>query len=302
MSNPLNSKQIFLKGIFDLIRATACYRECKKHAATNLAKTLQKLVLFRSKKILSKFKSRGLTSRMGYKRTQAVLRLFYFLECKLYQNKKEAFMRLTKSAKLKSLSKALDKAIIIPLPETNQSKQLQALADPKLIAAMKIINMFRKLSLYDSNIIKPFRKWQLEDLRNLVNGYERHNCNLYLSLRKLSVISLVKLINCARRRILQNCILEIYRADTAFQEREALKLMKLGNILMKKKIYNQTMTMNMKIIVTFKKFFKSLAEAKANEERNEINHTKALHIICQYWKQNLACNFRRFYFRTRNPG
>ena len=302
MSNHLTPKQAFLKGIFDLIRAKGCYRQCKKHAATNIIQTLHKLALFRSKQTLNKFKSRGLTSRMGYRRTQSILRLFYFLEYKLYKNKKETFSRITKHGKLKSLERALNTSIVISLPDKSKNQQLQALSNPKLIAAMKIINMFRKLSLYNHQIIRPFRKWQLEDLRNLVNGYEGHNCMLYLSLRKLSVMSIVKLIDCARRRILQDCILEIYRSTTALQEREALKLMKLGNILMKKKVYNETMTMNLSIIVTFKKFFKSLAEAKATEERKEVDYTKALNTLCFYWKQNLACNFRQFYVRSKESG
>jgi len=294
MSNPKMPRVLLLRAAFQLIKLQGNLQSGRKYAVTNLVQTLNRIHLCKLKRVFNAFKSVGLTSRMGYEPTQSVLRLFYFLEQKTFRNQKEAFTLLSNLLKIKNMTAQLDLLDPIPWKNDNQNQNLIALKDKKLIAAMKILNLFRKLSLFDWKTMKPFRKWQLEDLRNLVNGYERNNCILYLTLRNLSVVSIVKALDNARKKILENSLYQIQYQIHQRQQFEALKLKKLGNVLMKKKIINDTMTLNLSIIVTFKKFFKNLSEIKSTEEQKEIQTLNALNTICLHWKQNLSYNFRSF--------
>lgn len=295
MADSQQAKSLLLREAFNLIKTQSLYRETQKHAINVLVQTLNKMILFRSKKVLNKLKALGLTRRLSYVVTQSMKKIYYLIDYKLYSNKKIAFDTIRSFAIAKNLFHQLNIPLQIPRAISDKEQKTMMLKNNKAIAAMKMLSIFRRLSLYNQKTIKLFRKWQLEDLRSLVDEYEITNDLFLTTLRNLSVKCVVGRLAYARRRTLHDALFTIMKNINSIQQTKAQKLRKLSNVLLKKKITDSTMTLDLSVVVTFKKFFKSLVEAHNKAERTETQTLKAVSSICFSFRKSLAHNFRQFY-------
>jgi len=291
-------KLFLMREVFNLIKAKGLQYETTRYCILNLVRVLQNLVSSRNRYAFQKICCFDVTSKLGVALTQSILKIFVAVENKMKANALDAFSKIHIYSKMRKVILDIHQPVPIPCYNTPEDGKIIFLNQRKIIGAMKLLNMFRKISLYDWKTIKTFRKWQLEDLRSLMEGYRRTNCTLFFNMRNTCLYSAMKNVENQLKSILREAMYKLKFHYDEVIHRQNKQLVKLNDILLRKKIVGKVLSnQELQKKLTLKKFLSKLKQLGDFESNKDVLKQNSLRVICYYWRRKMAFCFRKFYLR-----